>query len=298
MTNLWYAQYAQLAQLNWQLHQQHRVAAWQANLHQALHETEQMAHRVSCTLPQDLFAAAVLARSWLIRIHGLDASAFHDFNAKRAYAAAFGALDGAVRAARNDGRAQWDVDNYFTLMDRVAGFQRLTNDNPSAYVESVRSRAATMVTGEGFVAVGILLLVLGLAFLSTPSTRAGFLVFGLVGVVLILIGISLRKSSSARAAAEVAAAERYVAEFQTWFEAPEGGGWLKAAWRDHPLLFEHAVPPPPTSQPAPTSQTYVERKVVERQIVVVRCRFCRQLSPVDRPTCEHCGAAGFGSAQA
>lgn len=45
--------------------------------------------------------------------------------------------------------------------------------------------------------------------------------------------------------------------------------------------------------PAPSRQ--IERHVVERQVVVIRCKFCRKLTPVDHATCEHCGAPGFGS---
>lgn len=51
-------------------------------------------------------------------------------------------------------------------------------------------------------------------------------------------------------------------------------------------LIMRAVPQPPTS--------VVQNHIVERQVVVVRCRFCAQLSPVDWNACQHCGAVKFG----
>ena len=36
----------------------------------------------------------------------------------------------------------------------------------------------------------------------------------------------------------------------------------------------------------------VER-VVERQVLVTRCKFCKQITPVDLSECENCGAAKF-----
>src|SRR5688500_7973509 len=103
MMHVQVANYRQLALLNYQMYQAHQAHAWQANLHQVLHETEQMARRVSATLRHDPFAAGILARSWLRRVHGLTSGSFHDFNAKRIWSDSYGALEGAARAAANDG---------------------------------------------------------------------------------------------------------------------------------------------------------------------------------------------------
>ncbi|MFO0549675.1 MAG: hypothetical protein U0271_14885 [Polyangiaceae bacterium] len=64
------------------------------------------------------------------------------------------------------------------------------------------------------------------------------------------------------------------------------------------LFYEPAAEPSGPSSAPGSAQVYVERKLVERQIVVVRCRFCQQLTPVDRKECEHCGSPGFGSSKA
>ena len=36
-----------------------------------------------------------------------------------------------------------------------------------------------------------------------------------------------------------------------------------------------------------------QEKIVERQVLVVRCKFCAQITPVDLNNCEKCGAAAF-----
>jgi len=55
--------------------------------------------------------------------------------------------------------------------------------------------------------------------------------------------------------------------------------------------------PPPQAYvpPPPVQQTYVrDREVVyERQVVVVRCKFCSTLTPVDLAACTRCGAQKF-----
>ena len=46
--------------------------------------------------------------------------------------------------------------------------------------------------------------------------------------------------------------------------------------------------------PAPRPDTViVKEKVIERQVMVTRCKFCGQITPVDLNNCEKCGAAAF-----
>jgi hypothetical protein len=69
-----------------------------------------------------------------------------------------------------------------------------------------------------------------------------------------------------------------------------------------------ALPPPPLSLQAsaqasapPDPQVrvvitsgeaapVVQREVIERQIIVMRCKYCNELTPVDMSRCKHCGA--------
>ncbi len=68
-------------------------------------------------------------------------------------------------------------------------------------------------------------------------------------------------------------------------------------------MVQHAIMGPPPSQhgggyPAPPSYDQVPYSrgpthVVERQVVVVRCKFCQAHTPLDAGTCQACGAAKF-----
>jgi hypothetical protein len=57
---------------------------------------------------------------------------------------------------------------------------------------------------------------------------------------------------------------------------------------DAALVQQSLFGPPSAAYPPPPST-----HVVERQVVVTRCKFCRGHTPLDAPTCHHCGAAGF-----
>ena len=64
-----------------------------------------------------------------------------------------------------------------------------------------------------------------------------------------------------------------------------------------------ALPPPPPSPQASApadpqlrvvitsgEAAHVQREVIERQIIVMRCKYCNELIPVDMSRCKHCGA--------
>jgi hypothetical protein len=82
-----------------------------------------------------------------------------------------------------------------------------------------------------------------------------------------------REALDARAAAAVSAAMSFAG----------------ASYAAGPAIVQHfyqapAAPPPPQQQVQHT---------VERQVVVTRCKFCGQLTPVDFQVCQHCGAGKF-----
>jgi hypothetical protein len=82
------------------------------------------------------------------------------------------------------------------------------------------------------------------------------------------------------------------------FRASEPRRFLDAAWANHPLLFSEPAPDSRATHAAASIQIHSERHTVERQVVVVTCKYCQKLTPVDHASCDHCGAAGFGSSQA
>ena len=52
-----------------------------------------------------------------------------------------------------------------------------------------------------------------------------------------------------------------------------------------PAIVQHFYQAPPAPQQV--------QHTVERQVVVTRCKFCGQLTPVDFQVCRHCGAGKF-----
>lgn len=57
--------------------------------------------------------------------------------------------------------------------------------------------------------------------------------------------------------------------------------------------------PPPAPSPAPVASAKAagpepvpaaERVVIERQVLVMRCKHCATITPVDLSACSHCGA--------
>lgn len=290
-----YGIYYHAAMTHWAVLQQQRMQQWQANLHQALHETEEAARKASAALPHDLFAAGVLARAAQRRAAGMGPQLFHDFQAKRAWTAATSAIEAASRAAAGDRAVHENVEGYLNRMDRLAGFQNRIGQDPMRFLADEENRLSVVPGGVIRIVLGIVFIVGGMLTLGS-KTGAFFMLGGVIGVSLLAFGIGARNKRLA-AQARYDEAKRVVEEARAFHSSPDGLGWLQGAWARHRLLFEE---PPPLHAQAAFAQTggaggfYVERQV-ERQIVVTRCRYCRKNTPVDRPTCEHCGAAGFGS---
>lgn len=61
------------------------------------------------------------------------------------------------------------------------------------------------------------------------------------------------------------------------------------------LRSKKADAEPPRELPAEASEGPVRivERIVERQVLVIRCKFCGELSPVDLDACKSCGAAEF-----
>ena len=81
-----------------------------------------------------------------------------------------------------------------------------------------------------------------------------------------------------------------MARLNAFYADPNRGGVLSRCYVEHPV-YGHPLPHidnmPPVPAMAPASH------VIERQTVVVRCRYCQNLMPVDDHACRSCGAAGF-----
>ena len=77
------------------------------------------------------------------------------------------------------------------------------------------------------------------------------------------------------------------------------GGSLEELFEERATAVVAAMPAPAHSThqivyvQAPVVPPVIQRELVERQIVVVRCRFCKRLVPVDASQCGECGAGNF-----
>ena len=52
-------------------------------------------------------------------------------------------------------------------------------------------------------------------------------------------------------------------------------------------------PPPEVPSTVDEGPVRVIERIVERQVLVIRCKFCRELSPVELEKCKSCGEAEF-----
>lgn len=104
--------------------------------------------------------------------------------------------------------------------------------------------------------------------------------------------VSTWQKMNTNAADRARAGERFhgaLAHLRALSADPARGGLLARFQAEHPA---YGRPLPSVDDAAPLSAAGPAH-VVERQTVVARCRFCRGMSPVDAPTCQHCGAASF-----
>jgi len=302
------AQVSQLNALNAHFEEQRRAAAIQANLGQALFETERMAKRVAATLQHDAFAAAVLSYDWLALIQGIHSSHFTDVDHKRAWANAHDTLTSAYRNGQFDPHVAPLLTPYFQNRAHFYELLARVDGDPNAFYAAAQQRHAAATRSKPLsptVPVGLVIATGGLFFAAViaglaeaSGAFAFFFMLGFLGAIasiLAFVSASSSKAAHRSAQARYEAACRHLEAFSAFMRDPNAGAFLQRIWDEHPLLFHEPIPTPTASMPpSPSVQTFVERKVVERHVVVTRCRFCRGMTPVDGPTCQHCGAPGFG----
>ena len=305
---LGHAQLQQLGQLNNQLWLQQQATTFQANINQALFETERTARRVGATMDPDPFAAAVIAHYWMVRVAGLQTASFADVAQKRAWADATGVLEAAFQRARCDAAGHQDGGRYVAALDEWNRLRAPFGDQPDAYLAHAAQASQTAIAKRGkpvllvqiaggAIAFAVLALLIG-ALADIPGLAALGLLIGLaaVGAFGWLLDLWWKARKQAAAAMHVhARAEQEVTAYRSFMGSPHGGVFLEQMWAQHPLLFREPVPQAPGAHSAPqrSVQVYVERQQVERQVVVVRCKFCKQLTPADATGCQYCGAPGF-----
>jgi hypothetical protein len=295
------AQVQQLHALNTQLYQQMAEQQRQAMLQQLLFDTEQMARRVWATGKSDPFAAAVHAESWRAGVGSVGPEMFSDVNAKRAWSAAVGHMQAASTRARQDpaiapalqayNQASRDRQVWLTTFngDPDEALRRLSSEIGAEESRLPGARNQTLLLG-GFAIACFLFAVLMFVLASvTDADVAGLGILSLFGtclpaVLAVFSGLRCREISAktAKLRSKNVAMQREAAAFRAFEAAPIGGQLLARMASEHPLLFEQ--PPASAFDEAPPSQ------LIERQVVVTRCQYCGELTPVDLAGCKNCGA--------
>jgi hypothetical protein len=286
------AQLAQLQQLNVQLQAQQTEAQTQRYLSDVLLTVSQAADRVERTLGRDVLAAGILAHRWLQTTHWVHAGLFSDFGRKRAWEQCRAVLDRARDQLWNGGAEAQLANAYLQLEDRMAELTALFQGDPRTSVQRIanesRSKAWwSKAYGIGAAAVAGGALLFSMLLLIGGGADALLVVWFFAGVVLFALGsFSLQARAQAKAAAvRYAQLAESCAELEALQSSENGARWLEKFRAEHPLLVRA---PAPESAPSSVSHV-VERQTIERQVVVARCKFCGQLTPVDHPRCGNCG---------
>ncbi len=303
------AQVHELQQIHAHLHLQQHHQQTQATLAEALVQTELRARQVAVVAADDPFAAAVLAHLWQSSVGQIGANQFANADDKRAWLAAWGQLE----------KTRSFLDHHPT---EAATAQRYLNDmaqlprlgpRPEPAAVQTAEEAMTKARGEAGpvrkIRTGASLTLVALLFVSaliappqgqhlSPLVGLAVVVpfYGSIGAIFHARSLSSRKTRAEAAhAVLVAQFERHQA-----FDRAEGA-FLSTLLRQHPWLqrtlpgVEHLPPLSGPGLPATPQvmHSIVQRDVVERQVVVARCKFCQGLTPVDAPNCQHCGAFKF-----
>lgn len=279
---------------------------------QVLFETERMARRVALTLPQDPFAAAVLSYQFLSAISGVDSSSFRGMNNKRAWGEAYDTLDHAYRRSQLDPNLKHKLDHFLHCKRILEEHRRRLGGSSESFLVAANNRVQLAVAKKNNVKKAIRNRIVTAAILFFFVIVAVAKEWELLGPILVLVFLLTIGYAFVGALNWMAAAmnmravhERYAADMQLYqaVEAfandPNGGGFIIRVANEHPLLTQEPLPShPSTSFPNRSRmsavQAIIEPLVIERQVVVTRCRFCQQMTPVDGMACHNCGAPGFG----
>jgi hypothetical protein len=306
------------AQFQAQWRAQHDAQRRQAILADMLFQTERRAKQLSALAERDAIVSAMFADEWLSSVRFVGPEAFVQIEHKKVWAAATSRLQ-ALTAPLADptvaGLVQ-QVRGALAEINQLRGafgantqpeqrFQALSAER--ADLTSRRSRAARLGAILGAVAVGgpVVIFVLSAivaAILQGSKTMAvdggcvgtlvffSFLGFGGAAAYNLAswsdLGSKLRRTDE-----EAQRLGHAIGQLQAFQADPNRGGALARFQHEHPAVNQ---PLPNVDDAAPLSAAGgPPSHIIERQTVVVRCRYCQTLTPVDGATCRNCGAAGF-----
>lgn len=307
------AQISQLHALNVKFHAQRNAQAQQAILADVLFHTERRARQLSAVA--DPIVAAIFAEEWLESVHHVSENLFYQVEHKRSWAGAAGRLrslcaplgDQRVRAMAHQVRlASGEIGAIYRDLGPAyanpdAAYAALSQQHDELAGRSQKTFLRATWTGGGCVCVVLAVMfgsmVLGWAVHAIAGSGY-YIDSGCINGLSTIVGIGLLgflvftlhrwselRSQETAAGSELRRLGEAIDRLRAFTADPGRGGVLQQFYREHPLYGQ----PLPNVDDLPQQGSHV----VERQTVVVYCRYCRALTPVAGRQCHSCGATSF-----
>jgi hypothetical protein len=266
-------QVGQLNQLNVQLWMQQAEDQKQRYLSDVLLGVAAGADRIERTIEKDQFAAGILAHRWLQAVHWVHGSMFSDFDRKQRWQDCYRILIVARDRLWADPLLAEKANKYLCIEDNLAELRNAVGPNAKHIAEQASMQLRSQKA-------------------AYDSTRKAVPLDAAVES-LIMVGVraaarfpaSLLGRAEATRAQDAAHATYLRAKLAELAQAEATGTpFIDCVRQEHPLLMNA-----PDAEQAVQRAPVLARHTIERQIVVVRCKYCAQLTPVDHSRCEHCG---------
>lgn len=282
-----------------QLEQQRVQQQHQALLQQVLFETDRAARDISGLAMRDSFAAAIHSRMRLDAVQGIDASHFQAFEHKKVWSDSIGALSRCWRDVEQNPHARDLATRFLAAAQQMNVWQRALGPQPDQRLQQLHQldvgarqdakKAKSFLLGAvGALGASILMTIILSAATDAGGCGGPFIVGSIIAIVVFLQKFMDANNRERKAQLDYEAYRSDTEQFGAFMQNPHGGRLLEEIATKHPAVlgFDPSQNPPPSSG----SSSVVERHVVERQVVVTRCRYCGALTPVDLAGCQNCGA--------
>jgi hypothetical protein len=313
------AQLSEIHNLNAQFQAQQSAHHRQAALADMLFQTERRARQLSVVAGVDALVAAICADEWFTSIQSVTPEMFVQLEHKRIWASSFArvqALRGPLSnpAARNMVHqvrsAAADIGQIYRDLKYSASpevmVSALRQEHDALAVRRDRTKRLALVMGLGVPVFPIVFTIVAAILagivkgasgnryeidsgcIGTIATVAALVLFA--GAIFNFTAWNDAREKMSRRTNELLAMENAMGRLNAFYADPNRGGVLSRFYVEHPV---YGHPLPNVDDMPPVSVMPASSHVIERQTVVVRCKYCQNLTPVDSHACRTCGAAGF-----
>jgi hypothetical protein len=269
-----------------------------------LFHTERRAKQLTVIASEDKLVAAMWADEWLASVGGVTSDDFLQLEHKRAWSAAAGRLHtlGSVLqepSASDLLRRVRGAQAEFLAIQQAVGDPQGPEARSSEFQQRAEAIAKVRTKGQvklaiGLAVVGIFIILGALAAIGGADAGA----MGCLGTLAVAVGLlpltlGVRDliecgDQENRLQTEVDGLEQTLTRWRAFAEHPQGGVLLDWFNREHPTYIR---PLPNVDDMGPLGGS--SPHVIERQVVLARCRYCKAMTPADGPACRNCGAGAF-----